>query len=39
MLADSLEWIAGYLESELGKGLDLNSAILTVLKDIMQQLG
>ena len=39
MLADSLEWIAGRLESELGNGLDLNTAILTVLKEVMQEHG
>jgi glutamine synthetase len=38
MLADSLEWIAGRLESELAKS-DLNTAILTVLKDVMSQHG
>lgn len=39
MLADSLEWVAGRLESELGNGLDLNTAILTVLKEVMQDHG
>jgi glutamine synthetase len=38
MLADSLEWMAGRLESELAKG-DLNTAILTVLKEVMAQHG
>jgi glutamine synthetase len=38
MLADSLEWMAGRLESELAKS-DLNTAILTVLKDVMTQHG
>ncbi|MEB3227285.1 MAG: glutamine synthetase III [Synechocystis sp.] len=35
MLADSLTWIGDRLESELGKGLDLDTAILTILKEIM----
>jgi glutamine synthetase len=38
MLADSLEWMAGRLESELAKS-DLNTAILTVLKEVMAQHG
>ena len=36
MLADSLEWIGDRLESELAKGLELNTAILTVLKEVME---
>ncbi len=36
MLADSLEWIGNRLESELAKGLELNTAILTVLKEVME---
>ncbi len=39
MLADSLEWMAGRLETELGKGADENTAILTVLKEVMNQHG
>lgn len=35
MLADSLTWIGDRLESELSKGLDLDTAILTILKEIM----
>ncbi len=36
MLADSLGWIGDRLESELSKGLELNTAILTVLKEVME---
>ncbi|MEM9220376.1 MAG: glutamine synthetase III [Cyanobacteria bacterium P01_F01_bin.150] len=39
MLADSLDWVAGRLESELGKGLDSDAAILTVIKEVMQEHG
>ncbi|BDM80294.1 glutamine synthetase III family protein [Acaryochloris marina] len=39
MLADSLEWIGNRLESELSKGLELNTAILTVLKEVMETHG
>jgi glutamine synthetase len=39
MLADSLTWIGNGLEHELSKGLDLNTAILTVLKDVMEKHG
>lgn len=39
MLADSLEWIGNRLESELSKGSDLNTAILTVLKEVMEEHG
>ncbi|WP_024544850.1 glutamine synthetase III [Picosynechococcus sp. NKBG15041c] len=35
ILADSLEWIGDRLESELAKGLEVSEAILTVLKEIM----
>ncbi|MDA0269276.1 MAG: glutamine synthetase III [Cyanobacteria bacterium] len=38
MLADSLEWIGNRLESELA-GSDLNTAILTVLKEVMEAHG
>jgi glutamine synthetase len=37
MLADSLEWIGNRLESELSKGVDLNTAIITVLKEVMEE--
>jgi glutamine synthetase len=36
MLADSLDWIGNRLESELATGADLNTAILTVLKEVME---
>lgn len=39
MLADSLTVVGDLLESELNKGVELNSAILTVLKDIMDKHG
>jgi glutamine synthetase len=39
MLADSLEWMGNRLESELAKGLDINMAILTVLKEVMVEHG
>lgn len=39
MLADSLDWIGNRLESELSKGLDLNAAVLTVLKEVMEDHG
>lgn len=39
MLADSLEWIGNRLESELSKGVELNTAILTVLKEVMEAHG
>ncbi|KAI9130440.1 glutamine synthetase III [Acaryochloris sp. CCMEE 5410] len=39
MLADSLEWIGNRLESELSNGLELNTAILTVLKEVMETHG
>ena len=39
MLAESLAWIGDRLESELGKGLDLDTAILTVLKEVMNTHG
>ncbi|ELR98205.1 glutamine synthetase III [Gloeocapsa sp. PCC 73106] len=39
ILADSLDWVANRLESELAKGLELNGAILTVLKEIMEDHG
>jgi glutamine synthetase len=37
MLADSLDWIGNRLESELAEGVELNTAILTVLKEVMEQ--
>ena len=39
MLADSLEWIGNRLESELGNGVELNAAVLTVLKEVMEEHG
>ena len=39
MLADSLEWVGNRLESELSGGAELNTAILTVLKEVMEQHG
>ncbi|MEA5470137.1 glutamine synthetase III [Spirulina sp. 06S082] len=37
MLADSLDWIGNRLESELTKGIELNTAIITVLKEVMEE--
>ncbi|MDO6513328.1 MULTISPECIES: glutamine synthetase III [unclassified Neptuniibacter] len=39
MLADSLDWIAGKLETALESGLDQASAVLSVLKDLMDEHG
>lgn len=39
MLADSLDWMGNRLETELSNGLDLNSAIITVLKEVMEAHG
>ncbi|AFY36971.1 glutamine synthetase catalytic region [[Leptolyngbya] sp. PCC 7376] len=39
MLADSLSWIGDRLEAELAKGLEVSDAILTVLKEVMEQHG
>ncbi len=39
MLANSLTFVGDMLESELGKGADLNAAILAVLKEVMQKHG
>ena len=36
MLADSLNWIAGKLESELASGKDQTSAVIAVLKELME---
>jgi len=36
MLADSLEWVGNRLESELSNGTDIDSAIITVLKEVME---
>lgn len=38
-LADSLNWIGDKLEAELGNGADLNQAIQTVLKEVMDEHG
>ena len=37
MLADSLHWIGNRLETELNKGTEMNTAIITVLKEVMEQ--
>lgn len=37
MLADSLDWIGNRLESELSSGTELNAAIITVLKEVMEE--
>jgi glutamine synthetase len=37
ILADSLEWMSGRLEAALSQGADMDSAILTVLKEVMSQ--
>lgn len=37
MLADSLTWVGDRLEAELSKEKELNTAILTVLKEIMEK--
>lgn len=37
ILADSLDWVANKLESDLAKGTDLNSAIQIVLKEVMDE--
>lgn len=37
MLADSLDWIGNRLENELAEGAELNTAILTVLKEVIEQ--
>jgi glutamine synthetase len=39
ILADSLNWVADTLESELAKGTELNAAIHTVLKEVMDKHG
>lgn len=39
MLADSLSWIAGKLEAELGKGVEQSDAVFAVLKDLMDEHG
>ncbi len=39
ILADSLDWIANKLESELSKGTELNTAIFGILKEIMDEHG
>ncbi|MEO0457928.1 MAG: glutamine synthetase III [Cyanobacteria bacterium P01_A01_bin.114] len=39
LLADSLEWVGNRLESELATGAELNDAILTVLKEVMEEHG
>ena len=39
MLADSLNWVADSLEDQLSKGKDLDSAILSTLKEIIDTHG
>ncbi len=39
ILTDSLSWVADELESEMAKGSDLNTAIHTVLKEVMDKHG
>jgi glutamine synthetase len=39
ILADSLDWIADELEGEMAKGAELNAAIHTVLKEVMDDHG
>ncbi|NWF35635.1 glutamine synthetase III [Mariprofundus sp. KV] len=39
MLADSLEWVAGKLESELATGSDQATAVLAVLKELINEHG
>jgi len=39
MLADSLEWIAGKLDAELASGSDQATAVLAVLKDLINEHG
>ena len=39
MLADSLTFVADMLESEIDKGSELNSAIVTVLKEVLDKHG
>ncbi len=39
MLADSLDWVGNRLENELSGGADLNAAISTVLKEVMDEHG
>ncbi|BAU64375.1 glutamine synthetase, type III [Stanieria sp. NIES-3757] len=39
MLADSLDWMGNRLENELSKGVELNTAIITILKEVMEKHG
>ncbi|MFT4011333.1 MAG: glutamine synthetase III [Nocardioidaceae bacterium] len=39
ILADSLEWIAGRLETELGAGKELPDAVALILQEIMKEHG
>ena len=39
IMADSLTWIGNCLETELSAGVNLNKAILTVLKEVMDKHG
>lgn len=39
MLADSLDWVGNRLEAEISKGSELSIAIVTVLKEVMDEHG
>jgi len=39
VLADSLDWMANHLESQLSKGVELNAAIQIVLKEVIDNHG
>ncbi|MEG4865291.1 MULTISPECIES: glutamine synthetase III family protein [unclassified Microcoleus] len=39
ILADSLDWVANKLESDLANGTELNAAIQTLLKEVMDEHG
>ncbi|MDA3869475.1 MAG: glutamine synthetase III [Gammaproteobacteria bacterium] len=39
ILADSLNWIAGELEAQLGKGINQDDAVFAVLKELMNEHG
>ena len=39
ILADSLEWIGNRLETELSEGKEISTAILTILKEVMDEHG
>jgi glutamine synthetase len=37
VLADSLTWVSDKLEAELGKGVELRTAVFSVLKEVMEK--